>query len=179
MPIFRTPADGGWPKAVTGRRSARTLQGAVLAALDAEALDAFVADQDSDAVDGWWVVPGAGAYAAMVSIEPGAVGFEGELAATLAERTGAAAYAVALAGWDDPDHGVPSIVRYDESGAKELWSGLSLAEAIELVRMFDDDPAMVAATRETFAGHDPAIRDPWQHARTLGIELPRYAARGD
>ncbi|MCA9608906.1 MAG: hypothetical protein KC619_25050 [Myxococcales bacterium] len=163
-------------RSATTKRAARTLQLAVIAEIDAEALDAYVTAQDPDLTDGWWIVPGAGAHAAWVSVEPGGTGAEGELAAALAERTGAPAFAIALAGWDDPDHGIPCIVRYDASGARELWCALSLAEALELVTMLDDDPAMVAATREAFAGHDPSIADPWQHARSLGVALPRYSA---
>jgi hypothetical protein len=189
-------SDGAWPSFAQPGRGDPHLGFAILARMQADALSAFLgpkigagawwdnaedllAEADGGPIDpvayraSWWIQAGHSDYAAAVSLEPA---WDDELASRLARATGAPAYLLLLAGYDDPDDGCPSIRSADGTAVREVWSEASAEQMVELLTDGDEGRRAWATrvTLEARAGHDAGIRDPWSFARSLGVSLQSY-----
>lgn len=109
------------------------------------------------------VVAGTKKHAAVIETAPGSSGTEDELAAALSKRLRATVYALGFAGWNDPDHGLPHITRYDDGKSGLVW----MAES-------DDD----LGDPETVPG-PPGLPcdDPFELADALGCPLRPFLER--
>lgn len=118
-------------------------------------------DEDDDDVRTWHVVAGSGQHAALIETEPGSSGTEDDIAAELSRRTGATVYAVCFSGYDDPDHGLPSIQAYDGVDRKLIW-----------MAPFDEDEGLELGAPELFPGPEGIpCDDPFAFAEALGCPL--------
>jgi len=73
----------------------------------------FSAGDDEDEPRSWCVVKGKKKHAAVIETAPGSSGTEIDLAKALSKQLGAIVHALGFAGYDDPDHGIPHVTRYE------------------------------------------------------------------
>lgn len=156
---------------MTFRLQARhRLEWAILVPVDAVRLELLVRSLDvgvyvldpEDEEDGelhtWHVVAGSGEYAAVIETAPGSSGAEIELATELARAVGATVYAVGFVGYDDPDHGIPSIVGCDGETQRLIWMAETFDDELPDVEL-SPGPAGVPAD------------DPFGFTEALGFRL--------
>lgn len=110
------------------------------------------------------LLQGTNGYSAIVETEPGSAGSDEALATSLSEELGGVVYSIGVAGYDDPDHGVPYIARYERGARGLIWMD---TEGEEI---------------ETVSGPEGVPLDPLAFARAFGVELddrerPRRSAR--
>lgn len=117
---------------------------------------------DPDEPRSWCVVSGTKKHSALIETAPGSSSSEADLATALSKDMKAPVYALGFAGYDDPDHGVPSIMRYDAGKSGLIW----MADTDE------DEVPMVAGPRGV------PCKDPFELAAALGCELRPYFERG-
>lgn len=106
----------------------------------------------------WCVVPGTKKHCALIQTSPGSSSTEIDLARALSEDSKTPIYALAFAGYDDPDHGLPSITRYDAGKSGLIW-------------MADSDAATVAGPKGI------PCDDPFEFAAAHGCQLRPYFER--
>lgn len=148
------------------------IEWAVLVPVAAAKLEAMVAklnakphylDDDEEDLEprSWCVLAGSRQHSALIETEPGSTSTETELARDLSKQLGKTIYALGFAGYDDPDHGLPYIQRYDDGTAGLIW----------MAPTYDDEfpePETVAGPRGV-----PA-KDPFEFASALGCELRAF-----
>jgi hypothetical protein len=69
----------------------------------------------------WRVVPGTKKHCALIETAPGSSSTEIDLARALSKDLQTPVYALCFAGYDDPDHGLSSITRYDAGTSGLIW----------------------------------------------------------
>jgi len=152
-------------------RAEGRIEWAILAATSAKRLEAlvteleanpFALDDDDKDPQSWTIVPGKKKYAAMIETAPGSTGTERDLAAALSKKLRSTVYTVGFAGYDDPDHGLPYIERYDDGKTALIWMAPS-----------DDDDGL--GEPKTVAGPEGVpCDDPFDFAEALGCSLRTY-----
>jgi hypothetical protein len=121
----------------------------------------FERDPEFDRSRSWVVIQGKPGHSALIETEPGSTASEVELAEALSKRLGVTIDALRFCGYDDPDHGLPSIERYDARKSGLIWRAPS----------DDDDEDEL----ETVAGPAGVPRtDPFEFAAALGFALRPY-----
>jgi hypothetical protein len=107
----------------------------------------------------WCVVAGTKKHCALIETAPGSTSTEIDLARALSKDLQTPVYALCFAGYDDPDHGLPSITRYDAGASGLIW----MADA--------NDVPTVAGPKGI-----PSL-DPFEFAAGLGCQLRPYFER--
>lgn len=90
---------------------------------------------DLDAPRSWDVVPGKKRHSALIETAPGSTLGETYLAEAISRVVSTPVYAIGFAGYDDPDHGLPSVA---------LYVGGEVTPAMARPRASSDDPFDVA-----------------------------------
>ena len=142
------------------------IEWAILAPASVETLREIMSrhawDIDED-VQSWCIVKGKKKHSAVIETAPGSSGVEIGLAEAISKKLGTTVYALGFAGYDDPDHGLPSITRY-EPGKKG---------ALIWMAPYDGDDA--PPPPKTVAGPKGVpCDDPFDFADALGCKLRSY-----
>lgn len=109
----------------------------------------------------WCVVPGTKEHCALIQTSPGSSSSEIDLARALSKDSKTPVYALGFAGYDDPDHGLPSITRYDGGKSGLIWMAGS-----------DEDDAPTVAGPKGIP-----CDDPFEFAAAHGCQLRSYFER--
>lgn len=114
---------------------------------------------DLDEPRSWCVVPGTKKHHALVETAPGSSSTEIEIARALSKDAPRPVYALGFVGYDDPDHGLPFITRYDRGKSGLIW----MADSGDLTTV--PGPRSVPCD------------DPFAFAEALGCVLRPYFSR--
>jgi hypothetical protein len=138
---------------------------AMLVPLSHAALEARVADEQaedlqwrepSDGPLSFRVLAGTARHSAYVETEPGSTCTGIDLAEALSRELSEPVYLIELAGYDDPDHGIPSITRYEKGESALLYFGAT--DEGERLESVPGPPGV-------------PCDDPFRFAEALGVSL--------
>jgi hypothetical protein len=107
----------------------------------------------------WHVAPGTKKHSALIETAPGSSATEVDIARALSKDSSTPVYALGFTGYDDPDHGLPFITRYDAGKSSLIW----MPSDDE-----DDELPTVAGPKGI------PCDDPFEFAEALGCKLRRY-----
>ncbi len=135
------------------------------AALEDHAMRAWRLDDDEDGEPeprSWCVVAGKKTHAVLIETEPGSDSGDGDIAKPLSKQLDKPVYSVGFSGYDDPDHGLPYIQRYDAGKSGVIW----------MAPTYDDEDL---PPLKTVAGPKGVpCTDPFDFAKALGCDLRKF-----